>query len=154
MTGADPAGQPGAPDASADAGKLGDDAAAVLAAARDTAGAYVGAFDALRRLFAAEIGLARDALAQALVFLLLAMVMVATAYGLLTALLVAGVRALGASWPLAIALPLVLSGLLAWLAARRARALLRHADFEATRRQLQRGLRAAPAGEDEAGAPP
>lgn len=154
MTGVDPAGQPGAPDAAADAGKLGDDAAAVLAAARDTAGAYVGAFDALRRLFAAEFGLARDALAQALVFLLLAMVMVATAYGLLTALLVAGVRALGAPWPLAIALPLALSLVLGWLAARKARAMLRHADFEATRRQLRRGLRPVPGAEDDGGPAP
>lgn len=154
MAGVDPSGAPDASGARADAGRLGDDAAAVLAAARDTAGAYVGALDALRRLAAAEFGLARDALAAALVFLLLAMVMVATAYGLLTALLVAGVRALGAPWPLAIALPLALSLVLAWLAARRARALLRHADFEATRRQLQRGLRAAPgAGDDGAAAP-
>jgi len=154
MTGADPAGEPGETPGPGDAGKLGDDAAAVLAAARDSAGAYLGALDALRRLFAAEFGLARDALVQALVFLLLATVMVATAYGLLTALAVAGVRALGAPWPLAIAVPLLLSLGLAWLAARRARALLRHADFEGTRRQLRRGLRAAaPAGDDAGGGP-
>ena len=129
------------PGAAAGAGKLGDDTQAVLQAARDTAGAYVGALHALRQLFAAEVGLARDALVQALVVLLLAMVMVATAYGLLTALLVAGIRALGAPWPLAIAIPLVLSIGLAVLAAWRAKALLRHADFEGTRRQIRLGLR-------------
>ena len=132
------------PGADAGAGKLGDDTQAVLQAARDTAGAYVGALHALRQLFAAEVGLARDALVQALVFLLLAMVMVATAYGLLTALLVAGIRSLGAPWPLAIAIPLLLSAGLAWLGVLRAKSLLRHADFEGTRRQIKLGLQGLP----------
>ena len=144
MTGPEPAGE---------AGKLGDDAQAVLQAARDTARAYTGALRSLRELFAAEVGLARDALVKALVLLLLAIVMVATAYGLLTALLVAGIRSLGAPWPLAIFIPLLLSLGLAWLGVRQAQAALRHADFDATRRQLKRGLEDAapvPAPADEA----
>ena len=129
------------PGARAGAGPLPDDARAGLAAARDAAASHVNALHALRKLFAAEVGLAKVALVQALVFLLLAMVMVATAYGLLTALLVAGLRSFGAPWPLAIAIPLLLSMALAALAAWRARGLLRHADFEGTRRQIKLGLR-------------
>lgn len=128
------------PGAGQGAGPLPDDARAVLAAARDAAAAHVGALQSLRRLFAAEVGLAKAALVQALVFLLLAMVMLATAYGLLTALLVAGLRSAGAPWPLAIAIPLLLSLVLCGLAAWRARAVLRHADFEGTRRQIAKGL--------------
>lgn len=128
------------PGAGQGAGPLPDDARAVLAAARDAAAAHVGALQALRRLFAAEVGLAKAALVQALVFLLLAMVMLGTAYGLLTALLVAGLRSAGAPWPLAIAIPLLLSLVLCGLAAWRARAVLRHADFEGTRRQIAKGL--------------
>lgn len=140
------------PGARKGAGPLPDDARAVLAAARDAAAAHVNALHALRKLFAAEVGLAKVALVQALVFLLLAMVMLATAYGLLTALLVAGLRSFGAPWPLAIAIPLALSIALAGLAAWRAKALLRHADFEGTRRQIKLGLRglAEEPGEDAA----
>lgn len=138
-------GQAPAPDAPnpqppGEAGRLGDDAQAVLSAARDTARAYVGSFDALRQLFAAEVGLARDALIHALVYLLVATVMLGTMYLLVTALVVTGLRSAGAPWPLAIALPLLVSGAIAWFAVLRARAALRLADFEATRRQLRQGL--------------
>lgn len=123
-----------------EAGKPGEDAQAVLDAARATASAYVGGFTALRRLFAAEVSLARDALVHALIHLLVATVLLGTAYLLLTALVVSGLRAAGASWPLALALPLVFSGAVAWFSLLRARAALRLADFEATRRQLKRDL--------------
>lgn len=142
------------PRAGEGAGKLGDDAHAVLSAARDTASAYLGTLHALRQLFLAEVGLARHALTQAMVLLMLATVMVATTWGLLTALIVAGIRAAGASWPLAIAVPLVLSIIIGALAAWRAHGLMRHLDFEATRRQVKLGLKGlpseAPAGDDEA----
>jgi hypothetical protein len=144
----DPAGTP-TPDPAA-AGPLGDDARAVLQAARETARAYVGSFDALRQLFAAEVGLARDALIQALVFLLVATVMLGTCYLLVTALTVSLLLSAGAPLPLAIAIPLVISGGVAWYGVRRARAALRLADFEATRRQLKKGLR----GKDGADATP
>ncbi len=142
MTGHEPGGA--APDGAApppaEAGRLTDDARAVMDAAQATARAYARRFDTLRTLFAAEVGLARDALVQGLVFLLLAMVMVATAYGLLTALLVAGIRTLGAPWPLAIFVPLVLSLGLAWLLVKRAQTVLKLADFEGTRRQIKHHL--------------
>ena len=142
------------PGAGEGAGKLGDDAQAVLTAARGTAGAYLGTLQALHRLFLAEFGLARDALVQAMVLLMLATVMVATTWGLLTALLVAAVRAAGASWPLAITVPLLLSIFIGALAAWRARSLMRHLDFEATRRQVKLGLKGLPseppASDDEA----
>tara|TARA_R110002020_G_scaffold15245_26_gene54436 strand:- start:263 stop:709 length:447 start_codon:yes stop_codon:yes gene_type:complete len=142
------------PRAGEGAGKLGDDAHAVLSAARDTASAYLGTLHALRQLFLAEVGLARHALTQAMVLLMLATVMVATTWGLLTALIVAGIRAAGASWPLAISVPLVLSIIIGALAAWRAHGLMRHLDFEATRRQVKLGLRGLPSdapGDDEAG---
>jgi H+/Cl- antiporter ClcA len=134
----------------APAGRIGDDAQAVLDAARATAGAYAGTFTALRRLFAAEVGLARDALVHALVYLLVATVMLGTAYLLLTALVVSGLRALGAPWPLAILLPLLLSVGVAALGVLRMRAMLKFADFEATRRQLKRDFGTPP---DEDAAP-
>lgn len=137
------------PRAGEGAGRLGDDAVAVIGAARETASAYLGTLQALRQLFLAEFGLARAALVQALVLLLLATVMLATTWGLLTALLVAGIRSAGASWPLAIAVPLVVSIIIGLLAGWRARSLMRHADFEATRRQVALGLKGLP-GQDEA----
>jgi uncharacterized membrane protein YqjE len=141
MSGQEPAQDAPNPQPPGDAGRLGDDAQAVLSAARDTARAYVGTFDALRQLFAAEVGLARDALVHALVYLLVATVMLGTMYVLLTALVVTALRSSGAPWPLAIAIPLLVSAGIGWFGIARAKALLRLADFEATRRQLKQGLR-------------
>lgn len=126
------------------AGTLHADAQAVLDAAKAAAGAFLGRFDTLRRLFAAEVSLARDALVRALVFLLVATVMLGTAYLLLTALLVASLRAAGAPWPLALGLPLLVSVAVAVFGILRARQMLAFADFEATRRQLALALRAGP----------
>lgn len=148
----DPAGNP-TPDPAA-AGPLADDARAVLEAARETARAYVGSFDALRQLFAAEVGLARDALIQALVFLLVATVMLGTAYLLITALTVSLLLSAGAPLPLAIAIPLVVSCAVAAYGVVRARALLRLADFEGTRRQLKKGLRGTAAADAAPGPTP
>ncbi|MFY2762913.1 hypothetical protein [Arenimonas sp. MALMAid1274] len=134
---------PGAQSAPGEAGKLGDDAKAVLEAAKQTVRAYTTGFTTLRRLFAAEVGLARDALVLALVYLLVATVMLGTAYLLLTALLVSGLRAAGAPWPLAIFIPLAISVAVAWVAIVKARAVLKFTDFEATRRQLKRDLGSA-----------
>lgn len=136
------------------AGPLGDDARAVLDAARATARSHVDGLHALRKLFAAEVGLARDALVAALVWLLVATVLLGTAYLLLTALLVSGLRSAGAPWPLAIAIPLVASVGVAVFGVLRAKAMLRHADFEATRRQLKLGLRGEPADAADPGAAP
>lgn len=144
---------PGTPDGAAPeerdaaAGKISDDAQAVLDAAKAAAKSYFGGFTTLRRLFAAEVSLARDALIHALIYLLVTTVMLGTAYLLLTALLVTGLRALGAPLPVAILVPLVVSGAVAWFCVSRARLALRYADFEATRRQLKLGLKVSP-GED------
>jgi hypothetical protein len=124
-----------------EAGEIGADAQAVLEAAKAAAQSYFGGFTTLRRLFAAEVSLARDALIHALIYLLIATVMLGTAYLLLTALLVTGLRAIGAPWPLAIAVPLVISAAVAWFGISRAKVALHHADFEATRRQLKLGLK-------------
>jgi uncharacterized membrane protein YqjE len=140
MSGQEPAQDAPNPQPPGEAGRLGDDAQAVLSAARATARAYVGSFDALRQLFAAEVGLARDALIHALVYLLVATVMLGTMYVLLTALVVTALRSAGAPWPLAIAIPLLVSAGIGGFGILRAKALLRLADFEATRRQLKQGL--------------
>jgi uncharacterized membrane protein YqjE len=126
------------------AGNIGEDAQAVLDAAKAAAATYFGGFTALRRLFAAEVSLARDALVRALLYLLVTTVMLGTAYLLLTALLVAGLRAAGAPWPLALGVPLLVSVGIAVFGILRARRILRFADFEATRRQLKKGFRVSP----------
>jgi uncharacterized membrane protein YqjE len=122
------------------AGAIGADAQAVLDAAKAAASSYFGGFTTLRRLFAAEVSLARDALVRALIYLLVATVMLGTAYLLLTALVVAGLRSAGAPWPLALGVPLLVSVVVAVLSILRARTVLHHADFEATRRQLKHGF--------------
>jgi hypothetical protein len=125
---------PGAP------GTLSEDAQAVLAAVSAVLRTQVTHFRALKRLFLEEFALARDAIVASLVFLLGAMLLFATAYALLTALLVLGLRWTGLPWAVALLLPLAISAALGWFAFSRARALFRYADFESTRRQLERGL--------------
>ncbi len=125
-------------------GTISADAQAVLDAARAAAGSYFGGFTTLRRLFAAEVSLARDALVRALLYLLVTTVMLGTAYLLLTALVVAGLRASGAPWPLALGVPLLVSMGIAVFGLLRARKILRYADFEATRRQLKKGFHVNP----------
>lgn len=118
--------------------RLRDDARAVLAAARTTARAYGSSGDAFRRLLIADVALARMALLRGVVYLLLCALMVGTAWALLTAIAVMALRAAGASWPVALLVPLLLSlavAAAAWVKARRA---LRHADLDATRRQFGR----------------
>ena len=126
------------------AGPIGADAQAVLDAAKAAATSYFGGFTTLRRLFAAEVSLARDALVRALLYLLVATVMLGTAYLLLTALVVAGLRASGAPWPLALGVPLLVSVGIAVFGLLRARKILHYADFEATRRQLKHGFHVSP----------
>ncbi|MBW8367754.1 MAG: hypothetical protein K0M70_07850 [Arenimonas sp.] len=136
---APPESEPPRPD-TGPAGTISADAQAVLDAAKAAAGSYFGGFTTVRRLFAAEVSLARDALVSALLYLLVTTVMLGTAYLLLTALLVAGLRAAGAPWPLALAVPLLVSVGVAVFGILRAQKLLQYADFEATRRQLKKGF--------------
>jgi len=129
-----------APDAPGAPGTLTEDAQALLQSARAALASYGDHLRSLKRLFLEEFALARDAVVAALVFLLLSMVMVATAYALLTVLVVLGLRWAGLPWMLAVFVPLAFSVVFAWLAIVRARALFRYADFESTRRQLEHGL--------------
>jgi hypothetical protein len=78
------------------------------------------------------------------VFLLLSMIGFGTAYALMAALLVWMLHWAGLPLPLAMLLPLLASGVLGWFTMRRARATFRYADFEATRRQFERGLAPKP----------
>ena len=140
---APPDGEPPRP-APGPAGTVSADAQAVIDAAKAAATSYFGGFTTLRRLFAAEVSLARDALVRALIFLMVTTVMLGTAYLLLTALLVAGLRAAGAPWPLALGVPLLVSVAIAAFGILRARKVLHFADFEATRRQLKKGFHVNP----------
>ena len=125
-------------------GTVGADAQAVVDAAKAAARSYFGGFTTLRRLFAAEVSLARDALVRALIYLMVTTVMLGTAYLLLTALLVASLRSAGAPWPLALGVPLLVSVGVGVFGVLRARSLLHFADFEATRRQLKKGFHVNP----------
>lgn len=127
-----------------DAGRITEDAKAIVDAARAVVRAYTTGFTTLRRLFAAEVSLARDAIVRALIFMMVATVLLGTAYLLLTALVVSGLRSAGAPWPLAIFIPLAISVVVSVFAILRARAMLKFTDFEATRRQLKRDLGAPP----------
>ncbi|KFN50140.1 hypothetical protein [Arenimonas composti] len=142
----DPEPDPAAPGA---AGPLAGDALALLASAKGVVAAYTGHLKALQRLFVEEVALARDAVVQAMVFLLLGMVLLAIVLGLLTVLAVVGLHWAGLSWPLAVLVPLALCAVLAVLAFLRARALFRYADFEGTRRQLGGGLAVPKEAEEE-----
>lgn len=128
------------PDAPGAPGTLSEDAQALIAAASAVLGTHVAHFKALKRLFLEEFALARDSIVYALVFLLLAMVLFATAYALLTAVVVFSLHWAGMPWLFALVIPAVISALLGWMGFTRARALFRYADFESTRRQLERGL--------------
>jgi hypothetical protein len=139
-----PPDSPAAPDPKPDpgdpgvAGTLTEDAQALLAAASAVLAAQMTHLRALKRLFLEEFALARDAIVYSLVFLLISMVLFATAYALLAALVVFGLRWAGLPWMAALAIPLVISAGLGWIGFTRARALFRYADFESTRRQLDR----------------
>ena len=132
------------PDRPGEPGPLADDAKALFEAARDGIAAYATGLRALKRLFFAEFALARDATVLGLVFLLLAMIGFGTAYALLTALVVFLLFWAGVPVVLALLIPLAASAFLGWFTMRRARAEFRYADFEATRRQFERGLAPAP----------
>jgi hypothetical protein len=128
------------PDDPGEPGKLKDDAQALLEAARDALAAYSTHLRAIKRLFLEEFALARDAAVTALVFLLLSMALLATAYGLFAALVVLALHWAGLPWMLALFIPAAISVVIAYMAMQRSRALFRYADFESTRRQLDRGL--------------
>jgi hypothetical protein len=116
--------------------RLKRDAEGLLDAGRSVAREYGGAGDAFRRLVLSDIALARVALVRGLVFLLLAMLMIGTAYALATVLMVYGLHAAGVPWWGALLAPIGVSAIVALFAGLAARRALGLAGMDATRRQL------------------
>jgi hypothetical protein len=116
--------------------RLREDAHALLDAGRTVVREYGGAGDAFRRLVLSDIALARVALIRGLVFLLLCMLMVGTAYAFLTILVVYALQGAGVPLWVALLVPIVASAAVAWYAWHVARKALAFADLDATRRQL------------------
>ncbi len=137
--------------------RLKDDAEALLHAAKTVGSAYGGNLHAARRLFLADLILARTALVRGLVFLLLCAMLVGTGWVLLMAMLVLGMHRMGLDWLLALLVPFALSLGVAWYAWTVAHNTLRYADFDASRRQLARwfppGPAAAPAAPSQSATP-
>lgn len=116
--------------------RLKQDLGALLEAGRSVAREYGSVGGSFRQLLLSDISLARVALIRGLVFLLLCVLMVGTAWVVAMTMLVLGLHQVGLSWLLSLFLPLVLSLVIAggaWVAARKA---LAFADLDATRRQL------------------
>lgn len=116
--------------------RLKRDVGALLEAGRAVARDYGAAGGSFRRLVLADLALARVALIRGLVFLLLCVIMVGTAWVTAMVLLVVALNQSGLSllWSLFIPLlaSLAVAGV-AWGVARKALAL---ADMDATRRQM------------------
>lgn len=118
--------------------RLKSDADALLQAAKTVGSAYTGNLQSARRLFLADLILARTALVRGMVFLLLCALLAGTAWVLLMVILVLGMHQLGLPWLIALVLPLLLSAGIAWYAWTVAHNTLRYADFDASRRQIAR----------------
>ena len=116
--------------------RLKRDAQGLLDAGRTVVREYGGAGDAFRRLVLSDIALARVALIRGLVFLLLSMLMIGTAYAFTTILAVYALQAFGVPVWAALLVPIVVSAGVAWWAWHTARKALAFADLDATRRQL------------------
>jgi hypothetical protein len=116
--------------------RLKRDAHTLLDAGRTVVREYGGAGDAFRRLVLSDIALARVALIRGLVFLLLSMLGIGTAYALVTIMIVVGLHQLHVPWLLALLLPVGISAFVGWYAWHTARKALAFADLDATRRQL------------------
>jgi hypothetical protein len=116
--------------------RLRRDAEDLLDAGRTVVREYGGAGDAFRRLVLSDIALARVALIRGLVYLLLAMLMIGTAYAFTTILLVWTLDAFGVPMWAALLVPIVISAGVARYAWHVARKALAFADLDATRRQL------------------
>ena len=118
--------------------RLKDDADALLQAAKTVGSTYGSNLHAARRLFLADLVLARTALVRGLVFLLLCALLAGTGWVLLMVMLVLGMHRMGLGWLSALLVPFVLSAAVAWYAWRVAHNTLRYADFDASRRQFAR----------------
>jgi hypothetical protein len=133
---------------------LTESARSVNAAARNLASAWGGSFAALRRLLAADLALARQALIHGLVLLFAAAILLGTTWALLTAFAVWALYKAGTGWGIALVLPLLVSAMLGYIAFRRAESALRLADLDASRRQLTLWFGTADEVEEAKNAPP
>ncbi len=115
---------------------LTESARSVFDAARGVAGAWGGSFAALRRLLVADLALARVATVRALLLLMLAAIMFATLWALLTAFTVWLMLQAGLGWGMALGLPLLVSAIVCALAVVYALKALRLANLEASRREI------------------
>lgn len=116
--------------------RLKEDVGQLLDAGRIAAREYGAAGASFRKLFLADLSLARIALVRGLVFLLLCALMAGTAWVTAMAILVVGLRQAGLPWLVALLVPLAASLGMAWFAWIVARKALAFADLDATRRQL------------------
>jgi hypothetical protein len=116
--------------------RLKQDAASLLEAGRNVAREYQGAGSSFRRLVLSDLALARVALIRGLVFLLLCTLTGGTAWVALMVMIVVAFNQSGLSLLWSLAIPLVLSLLVAYYGWHVARKALAFADLDATRRQL------------------
>ena len=116
--------------------RLKQDVSALLEAGRGVAREYATAGSSFRRLVLSDISLARVALIRGLVFLLLAALMLGTAWVAAMVMIVVALNQAGISLLLALFIPLVISLGVAWYGWHVARKALAFADLDATRRQL------------------
>ena len=116
--------------------RLKDDVSGLLEAGRNVAREYGSAGASFRRLVLSDLALARTALIRGLVFLLVAVILAGTAWGVAMVMIVVVLHEVGLHWLMALVLPLVLSLGIArycWGVSRKA---LAFADLDATRRQM------------------
>lgn len=116
--------------------RLKQDVSALLEAGRGVAREYATAGSSFRRLVLSDISLARVALIRGLVFLLLCVLMIGTAWVTAMVLVVIALFQSGLDLLLALFIPLVVSLGVAWYTWGVARKALSYADLDATRRQL------------------
>lgn len=110
----------------------------VGAAGRATLDSALDTGRALRKLFWADLALARSASGRALAWFAVAIIFGASAWLLVMAVLIALLQASGLSWLLSIAIPAALSLAVTGFAAWRVSVFFDHAGMHATRRQLAR----------------
>ncbi len=116
--------------------RLKQDVSALLEAGRGVAREYATAGSSFRRLVLSDISLARVALIRGLVFLLLAALMLGTAWVAAMVIIIVALNQAGISLLWALFIPLAISLAVAWYGWHVARKALAFADLDATRRQL------------------
>lgn len=116
--------------------QLAEDARGIGESVRSTAKAHSSTVGAFRRLFGADLLLARQALIRGLVYLLLTTLLAGTTWILVVGASIFALNRLGLSYLLAMLLIGLVNAGFGYWAWRIASAALNYADLEATRRQL------------------